>query len=292
MSHRKIEIRVCMGTGGISAGAPKVIENFRTHLAEAGIDATVEKNCSIHNVGCRGLCAKDVLVDISVDGAKVIYEYIQPDMVERIVKEHLTGGSPVEEWMVKEDYHNFLKKQVKVVLSDCGVVDPDDLDSYLSVEGYEALKRVISENSPEGVIKTISDSGLRGRGGAGFPTGRKWDTCRKTTSDVKYMICNADEGDPGAFMDRSIIEGNPHLLVEGMVIAAFAVGCSDGYVYIRAEYPLAVERLEKALVDARENNLLGNNILGSGFDSRASAACQGPPRQTPSTWASMASPLC
>ena len=266
MGDRKIDIRVCMGTGGISAGAPKVIENFSAHLAEAGIEASVSSNCSIHNVGCRGLCAKDVLVDITVDGAKVIYEYIQPEMVERIVKEHLIEGIPVEEWMVKEDYHNFLKKQVKVVLSDCGVVDPEDLDSYLSVDGYEALRKVIAQNSPEDIIKTISDSGLRGRGGAGFPTGRKWATCRKTTSDVKYMICNADEGDPGAFMDRSIIEGNPHLLVEGMVIAAFAVGCSDGYVYIRAEYPLAVERLEKALVDARERNFLGKNILGSGFD--------------------------
>ena len=266
MGTRNIEIKVCMGTGGISAGGPKVIEAFIGHLDEAGIDATVSEKCALHKVGCRGLCAKDVLVDVVLDGEQYTYEFFQHDMVERIVKEHIVDGNPVDEWLVKEDYHKFHEKQVKVVLSDCGNVEPDSIDSYIAFDGYVALRKVISDMGPEDVISVIKDSGLRGRGGAGFPTGRKWETCRNVESDIKYMICNADEGDPGAFMDRSLIEGNPHLVLEGMVIAALAVGCSHGYVYIRAEYPLAVERLEQALVHARERNFLGDDIMGSGFN--------------------------
>ena len=266
MTSKNVEIKVCLGTGGMAAGAEGVLEAFNRELASAGVHATVGNRCSAGKVGCRGLCAKDVLVDVSVGEDKQTYQFVTAEMVERIVKEHVVGGAPVDEWLVKEDYHNFHKKQVKVVLSDCGVVDPEDIDSYITHDGYVALKKVFAEMSPEKVIDEINLSGLRGRGGAGFPTGRKWDSCRRVKADMKYMICNADEGDPGAFMDRSIIEGNPHVVIEGMIIGAYAVGCSEGYVYIRAEYPLAVERLDKALKDARERNILGKNILGTGFD--------------------------
>lgn len=266
MSNKNVEIKVCLGTGGMAAGAEGVLDAFSRHLAEAGVAASVGKRCSAGKVGCRGLCAKDVLVDVNMGDDKFTYQFVTADMAERIVREHVVGGAPVDEWLVKEDYHNFHKKQVKVVLSDCGVVDPEDIDSYISHEGYVALKKVLKEMSPEKVVDEINLSGLRGRGGAGFPTGRKWESCRRAKSDIKYMICNADEGDPGAFMDRSIIEGNPHLVIEGMIIGAYAVGCPEGYVYIRAEYPLAVERLDKALKDARTRNILGKNILGSGFD--------------------------
>jgi NADH:ubiquinone oxidoreductase subunit F (NADH-binding) len=186
-------------------------------------------------------------------------------MVKRIVEEHIVGGIAVEEWVVTDDYHNFHEKQVKVVLADCGEVDPEDIDSYKDRGGYKAVEAVLGPKSPEETIDVIKSSGLRGRGGAGFPTGLKWDFARKTESDQKYIICNADEGDPGAFMDRSIIEGNPHSVIEGMTIGAYCIGADKGYVYIRAEYPLAVKRLRIALEQAKEEGYLGDNILGSGF---------------------------
>ncbi len=266
MSASAIEIMVCMGTGGIAAGGDLVMDAFYSGLKGAGLEANVQKGCSAHKVGCRGLCAKDVLVDVIIDGDKSTYEYIKEDMVERLVEEHIKGGTPVEEWLVKEDYHNFHNKQVKVVLSDCGTIDPESIDAYKGVEGYKAQSKVLKELSPEETVKVIKDSGLRGRGGAGFPTGLKWELCSKNEADQKYIICNADEGDPGAFMDRSVIEGNPHLVIEGMVIGAYCIGASIGYVYIRAEYPLAVERLRLALETARGENLLGQNIMGLGFD--------------------------
>jgi NADH:ubiquinone oxidoreductase subunit F (NADH-binding)/(2Fe-2S) ferredoxin/Pyruvate/2-oxoacid:ferredoxin oxidoreductase delta subunit len=263
---KEINIKVCMGTGGIAAGGAEVMRAFNDELKKKDIKASVGKRCSTHHVGCRGLCAKDVLVDVLIDGDKSTYQYIKADMVPRIVEEHLVGGKPVEEWLVGDDYHNFHGNQVKVVLSDCGNIDPEDIEAYIAVEGYVAAKKVIKDLGAEKTIDTIKKSGLRGRGGAGFPTGTKWEICSKVDTDKKYIICNADEGDPGAFMDRSVIEGNPHAVIEGMIIGAFAFGASDGYVYIRAEYPLAVERLRKALDQAREKNFLGKNILGSGFD--------------------------
>lgn len=264
MESRNIQIKVCMGTGGIAAGGVDVISAFEERFNVLGIDATVEKNCSVHKVGCRGFCARDVLVDVIIDGKKSTYEYIKPDMVQRIVDEHIVRGEIVEEWMVKEDYHTFHEKQVKVVLSDCGEVDPEDIASYMSRGGYDALKDVLLSKTPEEVISVIDESGLRGRGGAGFPTAFKWNSARKMEIDKKYIICNADEGDPGAFMDRSVIEGNPHSVIEGMTIGAYAIGSRKGYVYIRAEYPLAVQRLKHALKEAREQGFLGDNILGSG----------------------------
>jgi NADH:ubiquinone oxidoreductase subunit F (NADH-binding) len=262
---REISINICMGTGGIAAGGRDVMKAFEAELSGKEIQASLNENCSLHKVGCRGFCARDVLVDVIVDGELTTYEYIKPDMVPRIVDEHLVGGSPVEEWTVREDYHNFHEKQVKVVLADCGIVDPEDIESYIEREGYEAAKKVLASMTPEQTINVIEASGLRGRGGAGFPTGVKWDFARKASGDRKYIICNADEGDPGAFMDRSIIEGNPHSVIEGMIIGAYSIGAERGYVYIRAEYPLAVERLRMALAQARERGFLGESIMDSGF---------------------------
>ena len=263
---RDITIRVCMGTGGIAAGGTEVMDAFRAELADSKIKATVAEHCLMHNVGCRGLCAKDVLVDVLVGKKKTTYQYVKPDMVARIVEEHLGGGKPVKEWLVGDDYHAFHDKQVKVVLSDCGNIDPEDIDAYIAVGGYEAANTVLGSMGPDETIEVISKSGLRGRGGAGFPTGRKWALCKAQKSQSKYIICNADEGDPGAFMDRSLIEGNPHSVIEGMLIGAFAIGADSGYVYIRAEYPLAVQRLRLGLKHARERNYLGKDIQGSGFD--------------------------
>jgi len=264
--NKDISIKVCMGTGGIAAGGVDVIASFEKAFAAARIRATVEKNCSVHKVGCRGFCARDVLVDVIVDGSKSTYEYIKPDMVERIVDEHIVGGVPVSGWLVKDDYHTFHDKQVKVVLSDCGEVDPEDIDSYISRSGYEAMNKVLTTMSPQQTIDVIKASGLRGRGGAGFPTAVKWDMAIRAPGPKKYLICNADEGDPGAFMDRSVVEGNPHAVIEGMIIGAYAIAAPYGYVYIRAEYPLAVERLHLAIKQAKERGFLGKNILGKGFD--------------------------
>jgi len=264
--NKEVSIKVCMGTGGIAAGGVEVMSSFEKAFAAAGIRATVEKNCSMHKVGCRGFCARDVLVDVTINGIKSTYQYIKPDMVERIVSEHILSGTPVGDWLVTDDYHTFHDKQVKVVLSDCGEVDPEDIESYINRGGYEATKKVLTTMTPQETIEVIKASGLRGRGGAGFPTGVKWDMAIKAPGPVKYLICNADEGDPGAFMDRSVVEGNPHAVIEGMIIGAYAIGAPYGYVYIRAEYPLAVERLHLAIKQAKEWGFLGKNILGTGLD--------------------------
>ncbi len=264
--NKDVSIKVCMGTGGIAAGGVEVMSTFEKALASVGIKAAVQKNCSMHKVGCRGFCARDVLVDVIIDGTKSTYQYIKPDMVERIVQEHVVGGAPIGDWLVTDDYHTFHDKQVKVVLSDCGEVDPEDIDSYLGRGGYEAVKKVLTTMTPQEIIDVIKASGLRGRGGAGFPTAVKWDMAIKAPGPKKYLICNADEGDPGAFMDRSVVEGNPHAVIEGMIIGAYAIGAPHGYVYIRAEYPLAVERLHLAIKQAKERGYLGKNILGKGLD--------------------------
>jgi NADH:ubiquinone oxidoreductase subunit F (NADH-binding)/(2Fe-2S) ferredoxin/Pyruvate/2-oxoacid:ferredoxin oxidoreductase delta subunit len=261
-----MEIRVCMGPGGIATGGSDVIQAFSDQLTSAGISASIKEKCSMHQVGCMGLCSRDVLVEVTDKDVTTTYQYIKPDMVERIVSEHLVDGNPVEDWQVQEDYHDFHSRQSKIVLDDCGKIDPESIDSYIEVGGYEALKKILGGMSQEDVIKVISDSGLRGRGGAGFPTGRKWDGCRRTDAPQKYIICNADEGDPGAFMDRAILEGNPHSVIEGMIIGGYAIGSDKAYVYVRAEYPIAVERLNIAIKQAKELNLLGKNILGSGYD--------------------------
>lgn len=266
MKANNITVQVCMGTGGMAAGGTEVLKTFREELKHAGLAAVVEEHCSIHQVGCRGLCAKDVLVDVIIDDSKTTYQYIKPDMISRIVTEHIIEGKAIEDWTVNEEYHNFHEKQVKIVLSDCGSIDPEDINAYMKVSGYEAAKKVICSLTPEETVGIIKASGLRGRGGAGFPTGTKWELAKKQDSKQKYIICNADEGDPGAFMDRAVIEGNPHAVIEGMIIGAYAIGADTGYVYIRAEYPLAVERLRLALFRAREKGYLGKKIFDSEFD--------------------------
>jgi len=263
--NKEVRIKVCTGTGGLAAGGEEVLASFGKFLSSAGIEATFDGGCALHRVGCRGFCACDLLVDVIIDGAKTTYKYVKPDMVERIVNDHILNGNPVTEWTVGEDFYNFHGKQTKVVLAQCGEIDPEDIDAYISIGGYASVEKVITSMSPAETVAVIGSSGLRGRGGAGFPTGLKWEICSRKQSDKKYIICNADEGDPGAFMDRSVLEGNPHSVMEGMIIGAYAIGAREGYVYVRAEYPLAVYRLKKAISQARERGFLGNNIFGRDF---------------------------
>jgi len=264
-NSRVISVRVCMGLGGVAAGAGEVLKAFEQTMAEKGLQATFGKKC-VDQVGCMGFCAKDVIVEITIDGAMTAYQFVKPQMVSRIVDEHIVGGVPVKEWLAGPEYALFHSAQNKVVLGACGTIDPEDIDAYCAIGGYETARRAISAMTPEQVIEEIKISGLKGRGGAGFPTGMKWEFCRRATGDKKYLICNADEGDPGAFMDRAVIEGDPHAVIEGMMIGAHAIGASKGYVYIRAEYPLAVQRLRRAIDQARERGYLGANVLGHGFD--------------------------
>lgn len=258
MSDKGITIKVCMGGGGIAAGGAGVLEAFGAELRARGIDASLGANCLMHKVGCRGLCSRDVIVDVVTGGEKSTYQFIKPEMVPEIVEGHIVNGTPVSKWLVGDDYRGFNEKQTRVVFSDCGSIDPDDIKAYIGVGGYEALKDALMM-SPAKVIETIKDSGLRGRGGAGFPAGQKWEICRAAPGGEKYIICNADEGGP-------LLEGNPHAVVEGMAVGGYAIGASMGYVYIRADAALAVERLGGALRQARKRSFLGKDVLGSGFD--------------------------
>jgi NADH-quinone oxidoreductase subunit F len=262
----EIVIKVCLGTGGIAAGGKEVLAAWEAILRKRKIKARLEKRCQTQKVGCRGFCAKDVLVDVIVDGRTTTYQHITTEKVERIVAQHLIEGDPVKEWLTGSEYDTFHGKQQKVVLAHCGQIDPEEIDAYLTVGGYQAAQKALFSMSPDEVIEEIKQSGLRGRGGAGFPTGIKWEACRRAPGDQKYIICNADEGDPGAFMDRSTIEGDPHAVLEGMIIGAYAIGATNGIVYIRAEYPLAVERLHRAIAQARERGFLGGDICGSGIE--------------------------
>lgn len=263
-----IEVHICMGTAGVASGGYEVMDAFAAEFEKEGISAVLkERNCKVKATGCRGLCARDVLVDIHLPGmGPITYEHVTPEMVPSIVQEHIGAGQVVDKWAAKKDYYDFYKLQKRYVLKDCGKVDPEDIDDYISLGGYDAIKKVLKEMTSEQVIDEVKKSGLRGRGGGGFPTGMKWGFCRASKGDLKYLICNADEGDPGAFMDRSIIEGNPHVVIEGMLIAAYAIGCKEGYIYCRAEYPLAIKRVKKALRVAEERGFLGKNILGTDFE--------------------------
>jgi NADH-quinone oxidoreductase subunit F len=256
----KTKILICMGTSGISAGAEAVVKIFKKELK---LHKLIDR-CEIIRVGDRGLF-RDVLVDIiTAQLGRVTYEYIKPENVAVIVRKHLVEGEPVKELQAGEDYKQFFSKQMRVVLVNCGEIDPEKIDDYIAQEGYNALKKVLGM-APGQVIEEVRKSGLRGRGGAGFPTGLKWEFTRKTKGDVKYVVCNADEGDPGAFMDRSILEGDPHSVIEGMIIAGYAVGAHEGYVYCRAEYPLAIKRIDKAISDVRKKGFLGKRVLNSDF---------------------------
>ena len=263
---KEVVIKVCTGTGGVASGSTEVLSACKNAIISHGIEATFSQKCSAERVGCRGFCSKDVLVDIIIDGDKTTYKHIKADMVERILTEHIIKGNPVAEWVVEEEYHTFHDRQTKVVLSHCGEIDPEDIDAYIAVKGYEAARKVVTSMSPKEVVDIIKGSNLRGRGGAGFPTGLKWELGLKIRSDIKYVICNGDEGDPGAFMDRSVMEGDPHSVVEGMIIGAKATESHDGYIYVRAEYPLAVKRLQMAIDQCYEKGFLGKNIFRTGFD--------------------------
>jgi NADH:ubiquinone oxidoreductase subunit F (NADH-binding)/Pyruvate/2-oxoacid:ferredoxin oxidoreductase delta subunit/(2Fe-2S) ferredoxin len=263
---KEIVIKVCTGTGGVASGGEKVLSAFQDAIAATGIEATFYERCTAKKVGCRGFCSKDVLVDIIINGQKTTYKHIKADMVPRIFDEHIVQGNPVAEWTVGGDYYDFHQKQQKVVLSHCGEIDPEDIDAYIAVSGYEAARKGILSMSPEEIVDIVKKSNLRGRGGAGFPTGLKWELGLRIRSDIKYVICNGDEGDPGAFMDRSVMEGDPHSVIEGMIICAKATGSHKGYIYVRAEYPLAVQRLQMAIDACHERGFLGNNIFGSDFD--------------------------
>ncbi len=265
---REKHILVCRGTGCTSSKSPQIIENFRKILEEKNI-----QNVRVIQTGCFGLCAKGPIVIIRPE--ETFYANVKPEDCEEIIQTHICEGKKVERLLCKDisgkivnklDELNFYKKQKRIALKNCGIIDPENIDEYIAFEGYKAIEKVLTEMKPEDVIETITKSGLRGRGGAGFPTGKKWSFAQKEENKQKYIICNADEGDPGAFMDRSILEGDPHCVLEAMTIAGYAIGANQGYIYVRAEYPIAVQRLKIAIKQAREYGLLGKNILGTEFN--------------------------
>ncbi|MBQ3322244.1 MAG: NADH-quinone oxidoreductase subunit NuoF [Firmicutes bacterium] len=256
-------MRVVVGQGscGVATGARKTAAELEKQIAAKGLDIPVSVT------GCVGTCYLEPIVDVYDDNDELTrYVKVQPDKVERIVEEHLAGGKPVVEDAISEEDKQFVLKQQRVVLRNCGVINPEDIEDYIAVDGYKAIEKVLKEMKPEDVIEEIKVSGLRGRGGAGFPTWFKWNAAKASPGKEKYIVCNADEGDPGAFMDRSVLEGDPHSLLEGMIIGGYAMGAIEGIIYCRAEYPLAIKRLEIAMAQAREKGFLGKNIFGSGWD--------------------------
>jgi NADH-quinone oxidoreductase subunit F len=267
IKNRDWTIRVGLASCGIAAGGREVYDALSAKLRQKGLD-----NVELKQTGCMGMCYSEVLVEVcSAEGKRTFYSHVTPDRVDRIIEEHLIGKKPVTEWIIladgmKTEGSQVLAKQQRIVLRNCGLIDPESIDDYLAVGGYKAIEKAIKTMSPQEVIDEVTKSGLRGRGGAGFPTGVKWGFARKAPGWPKYMICNADEGDPGAFMDRSVLESDPHSILEGMLIAGYAIGASEGYIYCRAEYPLAVHRLEIAIAQAEERGLVGEGILGSDFD--------------------------
>ncbi|SFI06823.1 NAD(P)-dependent iron-only hydrogenase diaphorase component flavoprotein [Tindallia magadiensis] len=270
MELYRSHVLVCGGTGCVSSDAFKIIDLFNKELEKHGI----EKEVKVVQTGCFGLCEAGPIVIVYPEGS--FYSQVKLDDVPKITEEHLVKGRIVQELIYKEpgkkeagdsiNNMGFYKKQQRVALRNCGVINPEILEEYIAYDGYAAMAKVLTEMTPEQVVEEIKKSGLRGRGGGGFPTGLKWDFTRKAEGDTKYVACNADEGDPGAFMDRSVLEGDPHTLVEAMAIAAYAVGAEYGFVYVRAEYPIAVKRLQIAIDQARENGLLGKDIFESGFN--------------------------
>ncbi len=252
------EVLVGLGSCGLAAGGHKVYQRFAELIGSDGSDIALKKT------GCVGMCYAEVLVEVRDEtNGSTLYGNISPEKVGRIVESHLKKGDVIPEWVVNSNGSS--SKQKRIVLRNCGVIDPDSLDEYLAREGYQALEKALAQMTPAQIIGIIADSGLRGRGGAGFPTGTKWRLAAGSKDAHKYVICNADEGDPGAFMDRSVLEGDPHSVLEGMAIAAYAIGADAGYIYARAEYPEAVKRLRHAIAQAKARGLVGSNILGQGF---------------------------
>ena len=263
-------VLVCGGTGCTSSGCTKIIDSLNAEIKKNGLEDEV----AVVKTGCHGLCALGPIVIIYPEAS--FYAMVKEEDVPEIVSEHLLKGRIVTRLLYTEtvtedgvkslNETDFYKKQKRIALRNCGVIDPENIDEYIATNGYEALGKVLTEYTPDQVIQTILDSGLRGRGGGGFPTGLKWKLAKANESEQKYVCCNADEGDPGAFMDRSVLEGDPHVILEAMAIAGYAIGASQGYIYVRSEYPIAVNRLRVAIKQARDYGLLGKNIFNSGFD--------------------------
>ena len=263
-------VLVCGGTGCTSSHSAEIIAEFEKEIAEKGLADEIK----VIRTGCFGLCALGPIVVVYPEGA--FYSQIKVEDVPEIVDEHLIKGRIVKHLLYDDtvagdtvkslNENQFYKKQKRVALRNCGVIDPENINEYIAMDGYQALAKCLTEYTPDEVIQIVKDSGLRGRGGGGFPTGLKWSFTRKNQADQKYVVCNADEGDPGAFMDRSVLEGDPHCIVEAMAICGYATGATEGYIYVRAEYPIAVKRLQIAIDEARELGLLGKNIFDSGFD--------------------------
>jgi len=270
MANYKYNVLVCGGTGCHASQSETIIGNFKKLLTDKNLDNDVQ----VVSTGCFGFCEKGPIVKILPDNT--FYVSVKPGDVDEIIAEHIVKGRKVERLLYidpktnehKEDskHIGFYKKQLRIALRNCGFINPESIDEYIARDGYAALAKVLEQNDPQATIDVIKKSGLRGRGGGGFPTGLKWEIASKNKADQKYMICNADEGDPGAFMDRSILEGDPHSVIEAMAIGGFCIGATKGLVYIRAEYPLAIKRLKTAIAQSREYGLLGKNIMGSGFD--------------------------
>ncbi|MBP5474147.1 MAG: 4Fe-4S binding protein [Bacteroidales bacterium] len=270
MANYKYNVLICGGTGCHASQSDKIASDFQAALVAKKLDGEVQ----VVRTGCFGFCEQGPIVKILPDNT--FYVKVKPEDVEEIIAEHLIKGRKVnrllytdpktQEQKSDSKHMGFYKKQLRIALRNCGFINPENIDEYIARDGYSAIAKVLEQNDPQATIDLIKKSGLRGRGGAGFPTGLKWELCRKNAADQKYMICNADEGDPGAFMDRSILEGDPHSIIEAMTIGGFCIGATKGLVYIRAEYPLAIKRLTIALEQAREYGLLGKDILGTGFD--------------------------
>ncbi|MBQ4645338.1 MAG: NAD(P)H-dependent oxidoreductase subunit E, partial [Clostridia bacterium] len=263
-------VLVCGGTGCTSSNSAAIIEALETQIAEKGLSEEIK----VIRTGCFGLCALGPIMIVYPEGS--FYSQVKVEDIPEIVEEHLLKGRIVTRLLYDETVTEtevkslndttFYAKQQRVALRNCGVIDPENIDEYIAYDGYQALAKCLTEYTPEQVIQVVKDSGLRGRGGGGFPTGLKWSFTAANQADQKYVVCNADEGDPGAFMDRSVLEGDPHCIIEAMAICGYATGATEGYVYVRAEYPIAVARLQIAIDQAKEYGLLGKNIFDSGFD--------------------------
>jgi len=258
----KNSMKVVVGQGscGVATGAKKTAAEFEKQIKAKGLNIPVDLT------GCVGTCYLEPIVDVYDDNGLTRYVKVQPDKVTEIVEKHLVGGEVVTDQEISAVDKTFIDKQERIVLRNCGLINPENIDEYVAIGGYEATKKVVTSMTPEEVIEEIKVSGLRGRGGAGFPTWFKWNAAKSNAGKDKYMVCNADEGDPGAFMDRSVLEGDPHSLIEGMIIGGFAMGATEGIIYVRAEYPLAIHRLEIAMAQAREKGFLGKNLFGSGYN--------------------------
>jgi NADP-reducing hydrogenase subunit HndC len=270
MAVRRIELMLCTGTGCVAGGAYKIKDALEKELKKHGLD----KEITVVITGCNGFCGQGPLMVVEPD--KIFYGWLKPEDIPYLVEEHFLKGRPVKKLMFVPPEKKepvplvsdipFFRKQLLIVLRNKGIIDPEKIEEYIARDGYAALEKVLTYMDPESVIEEIKKSGLRGRGGAGFPTGVKWEVCRKQPKTPKFIICNCDEGDPGAYMDRSVFESDPHSVIEGMIIGGYAIGAKKGYIYVRTEYPLAIQRMKLAIQQAREYGLLGENIFGSGFN--------------------------